>query len=382
MKKLLLISVFFCGCTVFTPLQRSKFLTVTNFIDTEKYSEAKEVIEEMITEPESSQWARTWFLRGHLCQEAYKKGISENDKSLTKLYKNQLYVAYNSFEKARSIDRGGKLERQLAPKYVVLANSFKDMGEKHFNNKRYNDALRAFEYALKVSQSSMLEIELDKNLVYNAALAAYEDEDWDAAIKHLKKLHEESYSTNATHLLFNANLENEDTLAARNVMLEGIEMYDDNDEMVLLLTDLLFITGETDSAIEILNQEINKNPSNYRFYYTKGLVYQKLFEYDKAIESYTAAIEHAPEEPMIYFNLATCYYNIGVDIEEKTRTLTNNRQVLELRAESAEAFDTAISWLDKASEKAAGNKDVLTKVYDLYRALRVTEKAEKIEEQM
>ncbi len=379
MKRLLLLTVLFCGCSVLTPLQRSKFLTVTNFIDTEKYTEAKEVIEEMISDSESSQWARTWYLKGLLCQEAYNKGVKDNDKELTRLYPNQLYVAFNAFEKARSKDKRGKLEKQLAPKYVLLANNFKNLGENHFNDKRYQDALRAFDYALKISKNSILEIELDNNLVYNAALAAYKGENWEEAIKHLKHLHKENYSTNATHLLFNANIENEDTLAAREVMLEGIEKYDDNVEMVLLLTDILFASGSSNEAIDVLNKEIEKNPSNYKFYYTKGLVYQKLMEYDNAIDSYTTAIVHAPKEPMIYYNLAACYYNIGVDIEEKTRTLTNNRRVVELRAKSAEAFDTATDWLDKASERAEGNSEVLTKIYNLYRALRINDKAEKIE---
>ncbi|MFO8022842.1 MAG: hypothetical protein R6U65_10280 [Perlabentimonas sp.] len=382
MKRLLLLTVLFCGCSVLTPLQRSKFLTVTNFIDTEKYTEAKEVIEDMISDTESSQWARTWYLKGLLCQEAYNKGVKDNDKELTRLYPNQLYVAYNAYEKARSKDRRGKLEKQLAPKYVLLANNFKNLGENHFKEKRYQDALRAFDYALKISKNSILEIELDNNLVYNAALAAYKGENWEEAIKHLKHLHKENYSTNATHLLFNANIENEDTLAAREVMLEGIEKYDDNVEMVLLLTDILFASGSSDEAIDVLNKEIEKNPSNYKFYYTKGLVYQKLMEYDNAIDSYAAAIVHAPKEPMIYYNLAACYYNIGVDIEEKTRTITNNRRVVELRAKSAEAFDTATDWLDKASERAEGNSEVLTKIYNLYRALRINDKAEKIEEKI
>lgn len=379
MKRLLLLTVLFCGCSVLTPLQRSKFLTVINFIDTEKYTEAKEVIEEMISDSESSQWARTWYLKGLLCQEAYNKGVKDNDKELTRLYPNQLYVAYNAYEKSRSKDRRGKLEKQLAPKYVLLANNFKNLGENHFKEKRYQDALRAFDYALKISKNSILEIELDNNLVYNAALAAYKGENWEEAINHLKHLHKENYSTNATHLLFNANIENEDTLAAREVMLEGIEKYDDNVEMVLLLTDILFASGSSDEAIDVLNKEIEKNPSNYKIYYTKGLVYQKLMEYDNAIDSYTTAILHAPEEPMIYYNLAACYYNIGVDIEEKTRTLTNNRRVVELRAKSAEAFDTATDWLDKASERAEANSEVLTKIYNLYRALRINDKAEKIE---
>lgn len=382
MKRLLILTIFLSGCAVLSPLQRSKLLTVSNLIDSGKFVEAKEVVEELVSDNESNKWARTWYLKGHLCQTAYQEGVKRNDKSLQELYPEQLYVAYTSYARALTLDKGGRLERQIAPKYVLLANELQKIGEAHYRARRYSEALKAFEFAHKISQSRILSIEPDMNLVYNIALSAYESKEWDKAKQHLEQLHRGNYSSNASHLLSNAHLEMGDTLAAQRVLREGITKYQNNIDLVLLLTDLYHKRHETDEAIKMLDEVIAKNPSDYFYVYTKGLVYQKANKYNEAIEAYKRANAIAPNELMVYVNIATSYYNIGVSIEENTRTITNSRLVQEEKARSQEAFNSAISWLDQAYERGIDDVTILTKVYDLYRLLRVTDKVRSIENRL
>lgn len=382
MKRLLILTIFFSGCAVLSPLQRSKLLTVSNLIDSGKFVEAKEVVEELVNDNESNKWARTWYLKGHLCQTAYQEGVKKNDKTLQELYPEQLYVAYTSYARALTLDKGGRLERQIAPKYVLLANELQKIGEAHYRARRYSEALKAFEFAHRISQSRILSIEPDMNLVYNIALAAYESKEWDKAKQHLEQLHRGNYSSNASHLLSNAHLEMGDTLAAQRVLREGVTKYQNNIDLVLLLTDLYHKRHETDEAIKMLDEVIARNPSHYFYVFTKGLVYQKANKYNEAIETYKQANVIAPNELMVYVNIATSYYNIGVGIDENTRTITNSRLVQEEKARSQEAFTSAISWLDKAYDKGIDDVSILTKVYDLYRLLRVTDKVRSIENRL
>lgn len=382
MKRLLILTIFFSGCAVLSPLQRSKLLTVSNLIDSGKFVEAKEVVEELVNDNESNKWARTWYLKGHLCQTAYQEGVKKNDKSLQELYPEQLYVAYTSYARALTLDKGGRIERQIAPKYVLLANELQKIGEAHYRARRYGEALKAFEFAHRISQSRILSIEPDMNLVYNIALSAYESKEWDKAKQHLEQLHRGNYSSNASHLLSNAHLEMGDTLAAQRVLREGVTKYQNNIDLVLLLTDLYHKRHETDEAIKMLDEVIAKNPSHYFYVFTKGLVYQKANKFNEAIETYKRANAISPDELMVYVNIATSYYNIGVGIDENTRTITNSRLVQEEKIRSQEAFNSAISWLDKAYDKGIDDVTVLTKVYDLYRLLRVTDKVRSIENRL
>jgi tetratricopeptide (TPR) repeat protein len=382
MKKLFLLTFIFWGCSVISPFQKSKLLTVSNLIDAAKYSDAKIVVEEMIADRESASWARTWYLRGVLCQTAYQEGVKKNDRNLIELYPNQLYVALTSYQKALTLDKGGRLEKQLAPRYVVLANDFQKIGDNEFKAKRYSDALKAFEAALKISQSPIISVETDMNLIYNAALSAYESGDWEKAINHLNKLHKNKFSVNATHLLFNANLEKGDTITAIKIMNEGISGYSNNVDLVMLLTDLHYNRNNVNEALKTLDDVIAKNPTNYRFLYAKGLVYQKSTLYKEAIDIYTKAHTLEPNDHMIYINIATCYYNIGVDIDVNTRSISNSRIVMEEKAKLSAAFESSISWLDRAVERGVNDPVALTKIYDLYRALRANDKANSIGNQI
>lgn len=378
---ILFVLVLFSGCRVLSPLQRSNLIAVFHLIEDGKYEEAKEVVEDMIADDETSQWSRTWYARGFLAQTAYIEGRKQNDKKKYELYPNQLYIAISSYETARRLDRRARFKRQLAPGYVKLSNEFKKEGERLFKEEKYNEALRAFEQAIKINEGAVLSAPADHDLYFNAAVAAYESENQDKAIEHLRFLHEERYTPNATHLLFTLYLEKENINRAEEVLTEGIEGYEDNEVLVMLLAELLFEKGDTEGAIEMLEKAASENPSEYTFHFTKGLIYQKTNQYSLAIKAYKEAIEVNPDQMEAYLNLATCYYNMGVDIEESTIQIQSSREAAQNRNKSAAAFDSAIEWLDKIYDKNPDDPSLLLRLYQLYRAMNVNDKARNLQRQ-
>jgi tetratricopeptide (TPR) repeat protein len=367
------------GCSSLTPLQRSKLITVNHLIDNSRYAEAKEIVEEMTEGEESGQWSRTWYNRGNLCQTAYREGVQKNDRKMSELYPDQLFLAFESYEKAIELDKRDRLERQLVPKYVLLANDFQKLGERHYNSRNYEEALRAFEKSLEIIERPALAVRLDTNLVYNTALAAYEAGKWDKAVKHLGRLHDYGYSANVVHLLSNAYLQKENLQYAEKTLREGIEIYDNSERLILLLADLLVEHGKVEGALEVLDHAIAKDPSNHTLYQTRGLVFQKDGQFNDAILAYFDANIHKPGQVRTLVNLATCYYNLGVEIEESTRTITNSSTVQIEKAKSAAAFESAITWLDQAYEMEPRDQGILLEIYQLYRMLRVSDKMRSIE---
>ncbi len=366
-----LFLIVLAGCSTLTPLQKSRFITVNHLIETGHYKEARDVIEDMVNDEETQQWPRTWYTRGMLAQTAPAK---------QKLYPDRYFVAFESYEKARSLDQNERLNKQLAPKYILLANEFKKMGEKSYKSKQYADALKAFELALKINQSNLLSMPVDTHLVYNAALAAYEADDHDKAILYLAQIEDYNYSTNATHLLFSTYLESGDTLSAEKVLAAGINKYEDNESLVLLLVDLHFQTKNIQAALSVLDTATLSDPSNHVYLFTKGLIYQKTDQYPEAIEAYEQALALAPEELMIHTNIATCYFNIGVEIEEDARQIASNSMVVEQKKRSAEAFRSSLTWLDKVWEQEPDDQTVLRRLYELYKVLEVDERVKSMEQ--
>ncbi len=384
MNKLIAILLFLTlsGCVVLTPLQKSKLIAAFHLIEIANYVEAKKVIEEMVADEDASKWYRTWFARGILAQNAYREGIEKNDRSKSELYPDQLFVAWYSFERARTLDSRGKLDRQLAPKYVVLANDLQRVAERHFRSEKYEEAFKAFELAHTITQSPILSVRTDQNLIYNTAMAAYEARNREMALLYLQMLDNLNHSTNVSHLLHTIYLEKEDSLAAEKVLMNGIGKYNDNEGLVILLTDLYFKQGKTEKAIKVLDDAIKTNPSRFILHYTKGLIFQKSDQYPEAISAFESAIKTSPDDVNSHINIATCYYNMGVEIEENARILTNNRRVLEERARSLEAFQDAVAWLDKAFGKQNQNNASNLAMYQLYRALGVNDKARAVQSRL
>jgi tetratricopeptide (TPR) repeat protein len=379
LKRIIFIAIIFAGCINALQAQRSKVISLFQLIETGKYDDAKKAIEEAVEDKKTAEWPVTWYSRGLLCQTAYEDGIKKNNKKHYELYPDQLYVAYDSYEKAQELDSRGKIEKQLPPLYVLLANDFQKLGENHFKDKQYKEALRAFETALQINQNPMLSVVIDSNLIYNTALAAYESKAWEKTINYLGTLNEHKYSSNVSHLLFNVYLESEDTLSAEQLLNEDIDRYEDNQDLVMLLADLLYQKNEIDKAVGVLDTAFTKKPDNYMFPYTIGLIYQKTEQYRRAIAAYKMAVDIAPEEVKIYTNIGTCYYNTGVEIQENARSISNNRIFLEEKKKSESEFRSAIRWLEEAHEKDPDNQVVIEKLYALYKVLGITDKIKSME---
>jgi tetratricopeptide (TPR) repeat protein len=349
-----------------SPLKKSRLISLYHLIEIGKFKDAKAVADEIIQSPESAEWANAWYAYGYLCQTAYGQGIEKNDPKLYQLYPDQLYLAWESYEKARSLDGSKRMERNLAPKYVLLANDFQSKGVKSFNEQNYDESLKAFEHALQIERLPFLSIPEDTLLIYNTALAAYEDENWTKANEYLFILHDYKYSANSTHLLFNVSLHLRDTATAEKVLHEGIVNFEKHDQLVFLLSELYYNTSRPDEALGVLEAAIMENPDNAQYYYNRGLIYQKTNQFQKAIEEYTESLKFDPENLMIYTNIATCYYNIGVQYEEKTLKLKRNQAVKEERAKAKQALKSSLYWLDSAIAKQPQDPEVISIMSQLY----------------
>ncbi|MFO7722541.1 MAG: hypothetical protein R6V49_04880 [Bacteroidales bacterium] len=371
MKRLLIFAMVISGCTVMPPLQQRKLISVFHLIETAKYSEAKGLVEELVNDPRTAQRARTWYARGLLCQSAYMAGMKKNDLKLTELYPDQLFVAYESYEKALSLDKVGRTERQIIPGLIYLANEFQGAGEKHYSEKRYGEALRAYEQALRITLNPLLSVRVDTGLIYNAGLAAYQARDWEKSVRYLGRLHAHRTSANVTHLLAEVHLFAGDTTAAIKVLSQGIDHYSDPESLVLMMSGLLFRSGDVTGAVTLLEQAMAKDTVSWLIPYNKGLVLQKTGRFVQAVETYKKAFARAQDKPEISLNLATCYYNIGVEIEENTRTLTSSTAVRDEKDRSLEAYREAEYWVNKAWEQQPADPVVKIKLDQLARSLRI-----------
>jgi tetratricopeptide (TPR) repeat protein len=376
------ILILFLGCMVVSVSgQKSRVLSVMQMIDSKKYSEAKEAIELAVENSRTAQWPRTYYVKGLLCQTAYEDGVEKADSKLTKLYEDQLYVAYDAYERALELDARQRTHASIAKKYYALSNDFRQLGQAHYKKKEYAQAMRAFEHALLLSRSELLSVPVDTSLVYNAALAAYESKNWEKAIGYLTGLHDDAFSTDASLFLIQAHLQNGDTLEAETTMLEGVKIYGYSDTLVMQAVNWFTTSHRSDQAIEILEEAIERHPDHFRYYWALGLVYGEMEDYPKAIESFKKALDLTAETPPeLYYQIGMCYYNMGIELREEALQITENDAYMKVRDQYLGEFREAVAWLEKSYELDPDNESTINRLYQLYYQLQMKEKQESLEQ--
>ena len=67
---------------------------------------------------------------------------------------------------------------------------------------------------------------------------------------------------------------------------------------------LLYNTGRLDEALEELQKETEKKPSNWAAYYVSGEIYAHQKNFNMAQESYETGLKYAPNDPNLLYSLA------------------------------------------------------------------------------
>lgn len=375
MKRIAFVLVFVLIATSLFA-QKSRVLSVLQMIDKGKYSEGKEAIELAVWNEKTSSWARTYYVRGLLCQTAYEDGFEDNDIKKTRLYPDQLYLAYSSYEKAIELDVRKRLQTAISQKYYLLSNDFRKLGQRYFKAKEYEEALRAFEYALLVNNSDLIPAKVDTSLVYNIALAAYESENWDKSTPYLSGLHESGYSAHISLLLYQAHLELGDSARAEEVLFEAVEIFNYDYQVVVYLINLFVKNSQYEQALQILKEAILQHPENHRLLWGEGLIYRRMGEAEKAIVSFKQALEMAPDEPKIYYHIGVVYYNMGIDLTEKSLKLEDAAQYRKMKELARDRYTEAIIWLELSYEMDPYSAKTISRLHQLYFHLQMKEKEE------
>ncbi len=55
--------------------QKSRVISANNLLESENYQDAKEAIDLAVINPKTSDWHRTYLVKGLLCQKAFEAGF-------------------------------------------------------------------------------------------------------------------------------------------------------------------------------------------------------------------------------------------------------------------------------------------------------------------
>lgn len=113
--------------------------------------------------------------------------------------------------------------------------------------------------------------------------------------------------------------------------------------------------GSPSSAVQNLSMLLEMDPKNKDARFLRALSYQKLGQYERAIEDYETIISRNDTDPKVHYNLGMIY---AFKVDNKKRSLEYFDRFLSLSPDNKKAFDVAklMCSLDRGSEDLSRTK--------------------------
>ncbi|QNL48580.1 tetratricopeptide repeat protein [Olivibacter sp. SDN3] len=337
--------------------------------------EAKEAIDKASEHDKTKDLPDTWTYLALINSEyAVINQKAEKQPEAEASYK----TAGEAFTKAKSLSEGEddeELQGNLERTGSLLANYEIGNGVKAFETNDFEAAYTAFNNGLTYMPG-------DSILTLYAGIAAQNSEKYDEAIDKFKELIPES--SDAYLNLSDAYLRKGDTTAALQYIDEAAENFPDSAKIVNQKIVLNISTGKSENVISDIEAQMAADPSNADLPFYLGYAYESTKQPDKALEAYKKGIEAKDDDARNYGAAAAVILNQARDIYNEASGIPTNQED-EYNAKLKEAYDladTAIPYLEKATELAPEERAGWENFRFYYQLKGEDEKAKEVTEKL
>ena len=387
-RTILLLTLVFAASGIFA--QKGKVTSAQNLKETGKLKEALEAIE-LAIDPSNDKaeksipWPKTWEVRG----EVYQAIFQSKDENIKKLSADPLTVALESYKKALELDEGDKFSKSVKIKLTLLTNDLSNQAVQAFNDEDYNKALKSFEQVMEINEIDVVKADnpdaVDTVILFNAGLAAYNAENYDKAIQYYGQSAKYGYNGARTYsLAANSYMMKKDTTGALEILKEGFEKYPEDNGVLTSMIQIYLDMNKTDDAMKYLEMAIQQDPGNATYHFAQGTLYEKMGNEAKAIETYENAIEADEKFFNAYYNLGALYYNKGVKQIEVANAVPpneNDKYIAETK-KADQWWEKALPYMEKCREIQPDDPMTLESLKNLYYRTKQMDKYNEILEKL
>lgn len=347
----------------------------------DKLPEARALINDAMSNPETANDVRTYFVAGDLEYSAYDKGIlagqinPQDPQAAPLTMAEELLNGYNMMMKALPLDaipdakgKSGKYAKKIASTVAGHSNDYFNAGGEFYNNKHYPEAYELFTiYADMPDQEWLgklaptLNPEQRAQAYYYGGLAAYFSQQPLKATESLKKARLHGYEDpEAQNYVMEIacwqQLANDSTMANQakaniiDVARSGYQKYGLQNHLFFSnLINAMIEDNQFAMAYELMDQELAKNPENGWLYGLQGYVYDVEGKDAQAVESYRKAANLPDTDFETMKNAARKIFRQGQ--EEWNKIEGNSAEAQKARANiRTNYFEAAKAITDKASQ--------------------------------
>lgn len=323
--------------------------------------------------------------------------------------------AYNELFAFEEETGKSKYTKEAKPKLAELVQFVSNKAIKQYNDKDYKKAKYNFFLTHKLSPK-------DTTFLYNAAISASLDEDFDTALKYYDQLLEMGYTGISTDYIAvnkaTGKEENLGTKSNRDAMVKFGKYTNPSDkvspskkgEMIKNMGYIYVNQGKPELAIAALEEARKENPKDINLLLNEAQMYIKLEKMDEFGKLMEEAVKIDPTNPSLFFNLgvinqnqgnieeskkfylkaielkpdyADAYMNLAVSVlsgekeivDEMNNNFSNEKKYNELQKKQLALYREVIPYLEKADELDR-NMDTVRTLMNIYDTLEMTEKAD------
>ena len=357
MKKILITTVAALGMH----LAMAQNSEITNAILAQKngtLDKAKTAIDKAVAHEKTANNPKAWFTKG----EVYAAFV--DNPIFGKQVPNAVDEAYQAYDKAIALDKDGEWGKQAAAKKDALYAGAFNNAVTAYNDKRYDDALKAYTMAQNIRPQ-------DTTAYIYAAYAAEAKQDYPVAKDNYKKLLAMNHKTPLVYsrLLYFAKEVDKSEPETLALLEDALKTHPNNKDFMLEELNIYVKSGRGKEAITKLENAIKVDPTNTNLYNVLGSLYDQTGEKEKARESYEKVLTIDPANFDANFNLGVFHFNKGAESNNKYNKLSAANQQkngAKLIAEGKQSFNKAIPYFEaahKANPQDVSTMETLAKVY-------------------
>lgn len=306
----------------------------------------------------------------------------------------ELEIALAAFQKGKTLDVKGRYVSELR-QVNNIGVYYNNTGIANYNDKKFTDALHAFEKAYEISGFS------DTTLLSYCAISAELSENLDKAKMYYQKMIDNNQIEDNTYSsLMNVCLKMKDTVTAISAMKKGRIQHPNNLNLIISEANHFIRTGENIKALNNVNTAISFKADNSNLYLVRASIYEDIAtpkddagdylerpaDYDslitKAEADYIKASELDPNNFEVYFYLGVLFNNQGVYFNKKADAMPVNEEYKSINEKANEFFNKAVTPFEKALSIKPTDRNTLIALKQIYTRLRMLDKLRAVDEKL
>lgn len=323
--------------------------------------------------------------------------------------------AYNNLFEFEKQTGKQKYTKTAQPKLNELIQFVSNQAIEQYNSKNYNEATSNFYLTYKLSPK-------DTSYLYNAAVSASLDKDYEVSLQHYNELKEIGYTGISTqYFALNKETDKEELFPSKDLRDLSVKTKTHNNptqkstdskqaDIIKNISYILIAQGKTDEAIVAIKEARKTNPKDLNLLLNEAQLYIKLEDMEKFGALMEQAIELDPNNPTLFFNLgvvnqnenktaeAISYYKKAVEldpeygdaymnlavsilsgeqaiIDEMNENLSNFKKYDELEGKQKALYREALPFLEKA-DSLGRSLDTVRSLLNIYDLLEISDKAD------